>query len=115
MDGKKQQQTVAINRGLFLVRYAAAEDESRPPKIEVSPDTDSNNDLTFLLHPDHDSAVLWQPDSCLAVRAVAPGKIRVQVVPAQEGGSVAATVRIEPLNQGTAVPSSGQTTNRSDA
>ena len=115
MDGKKQQQTVAINRGLFLVRYAAAEDKSCPPKVEVAPDADSNNDLAFLLHPDHDAAVLWQPDSCLAVRAVAPGKIRVQVVPAHEGGSVAATVRIEPLNQGIAVPSSGQTTNRSNA
>jgi len=28
-----------------------------------------------VLHPDHDEAVLWQPGSCLVVRATAPGKL----------------------------------------
>jgi hypothetical protein len=104
MDRTKQQQTVAINRGLFLVRYAAAEDEARPPKIEISPDPDSNRDIDLLLHPDHDAAVLWRPDSCLVVRAAAPGKLSVRVVPVLEGGSAAATVRIEPLGQGDVRP-----------
>jgi hypothetical protein len=97
-----QQQTVAINRGLFLVRYATAEDEARPPKIKVSPDPASNKDIRFLLHPDHNEAVLWQPGTCLVVRGMAPGKLSVQVVPVQEDGSVAATIRIEPLSQGKA-------------
>jgi hypothetical protein len=102
MEHAKQQKTVAINRGLFLVRYATAEDEAQPPKVRVSPDPASNKAISFLLHPDHDEAVLWQPDSCLVVRATAPGKLSVEVIPAQNGGSAAATVRIEALTQGQA-------------
>jgi hypothetical protein len=104
MTREKQQQTVAINRGLFLIRYAAAEDRARPPKVKISPDPASNKDISFLLHPDDNEAVLWQPETCLVVRTLAPGKLAVQVVPMQEGGSVAATVRIEPLSQGKAAP-----------
>ena len=100
MAREKQKQTVAINRGLFLVRYAAAEDQARPPKVMIAPDASSTDDISFLLHPDHNEAVLWQPDTCLVVRALAAGKLDVQVVPMLEGGSVAATVRIEPLSQG---------------
>jgi hypothetical protein len=102
MEHAKQQKTVAINRGLFLVRYATAEDEAQPPKVRVSPDPASNKAISFLLHPDHNEAVLWQPDSCLVVRATAPGKLAVEVIPAQNGGSAAATVRIEALTQGQA-------------
>ena len=102
---------VAIKRGLFLVRYAAAEDEAQPPKVKVSPEPVSNKDIRFLLHPDNSDAVLWQPDTCLVVRAAAPGILSVEVTPAQEGGSTAATVRIEPLSQGAAT--SAQTKSRS--
>jgi len=101
---KQQQQTVAINRGLFLVRYATAEDEQNPPKILLAPDPDSTDDINFLLHPDHKEAVLWQPDTCLVIRATAAGKLSVHVIPIQNGGSAAATVRIEPLNHGKAAP-----------
>ena len=104
MEREKQKQTVAINRGLFLVRYAAAEDQAQPPKVMVAPDASSTKDISFLLHPDHNEAVLWQPETCLVVRALAAGKLDVQVVPMHEGGSVAATVRIEPLSQGKAMP-----------
>ena len=99
---KEQQQTVAINRGLFLVRYATAEDKRRPPKILLALDPASIDDINFLLHPDHKEAVLWQPDTCLVVRATAAGKLSVHVIPTHKGGSAAATVRIEPLNQGKA-------------
>jgi hypothetical protein len=102
MEHAWQQQTVAINRGLFLVRYAAAEDEARPPIVKVSSDPASNKDIRFLLHPDHNEAVLWQPGTCLVVRGMAPGKLSVQVAPAEEDGSAAATIRIEPLSQGKA-------------
>jgi hypothetical protein len=112
MEREKQKQTVAINRGLFLVRYAAAEDQSQPPKVMIAPDSSSTKDISFLLHPDHNEAVLWQPETCLVVRALAAGKLNVQVVPMHEGGSIAATVRIEPLSQGTAMPA--QTKARSE-
>ena len=104
MERAKQQQTVAINRGLFVVRYTAAEDQTRPPKVMVSADPASKKDISVLLHPDCKEAVLWQPETSLVVRALAPGKLAIQVLPVQKGGSIAATVKIEPLNQGRAAP-----------
>ena len=101
MEHATQQQTVTINRGLFIVRYASAEDTARPPMIRLAPDPPANKDIGFLLHPDHKDAVLWEPESCLVVRALATGKLSVEVAPAEKGGSAAATVRIEPLTQGT--------------
>jgi hypothetical protein len=101
MEPGKQEHTIALNRGLFLVRYTAAEDQAQPPWVRVSPDLVSANDIDILLHPDHREAVLWQPDTCLVVRALAASKLCVEVVPRRASGSVAATVRIEALNQGT--------------
>ena len=104
MKREPQRKTVAINRGLFLVRYTAASDLARLPKVTVAPGCASTKDIIVLLHPDHNEAVLWQPDSCLLVRAMAAGELCVQVEPAQEGGSTSATVKIEPLNQGEVSP-----------
>ena len=94
MKRARQQQSVRLNRGLFLVRYATAEDAARPPIVNVAPDPASSKDISFLLHPDHTKAVLWQPDTCLVVRALAPGRLFVEVEPTYDGGSAAATVRI---------------------
>ena len=38
MQRAKQRRIVDIDRGLFLVRYAAAEDATRPPIVQLSPD-----------------------------------------------------------------------------
>lgn len=102
MELGKQLQSVALKRGLFIVRYATAEDHVHPPRVEITVDPASAKDIGLFLHPDHDEAVLWQPDACLVVRAEAPGTLAVQVVASKKGGSVAATVRIEPLVQGEA-------------
>jgi hypothetical protein len=103
MQRDRQQKTVPINRGQFLVRYATAEDNERPPKVALTLDADSKRSVSFLLHPDHDEAVLWQPGTCLVVTALSAGKLCVEVTPIHEGGSAAATVQIEPLSQGSAV------------
>jgi hypothetical protein len=98
MDTTKQRQSVEVGRGLFLVRYTEAEDESRPPRVEVSADPDAP--IEFHLHPDHQDAVLWQPGSSLIVEATEPTQFVVRVVPGNKDGSVAATVKIETLTQG---------------
>src|SRR5580704_14166122 len=100
MERARHQQTIAVNRGLFLVRYAAAEDTVRPPTVTIAPASAPNENFDFLLHPDHDQAVLWQPDSCLVMRTFEPGNLSVEVRASHDGGSAAATVRIEPLTQG---------------
>ena len=49
MERNRQQQTVNIARGLFLVRYAAAEDQVQPPTIKLSPDPAPNKDIWILV------------------------------------------------------------------
>ena len=51
MEQAKQQKTVSLDRGLFLIRYATAEDEIQPPMVTISPDPPSNKDISFLLAP----------------------------------------------------------------
>src|SRR5258708_35189909 len=104
MERARQRKTIDIDRGLFLIRYAAAEDKARPPRVAVSADSDSHSSMSFLLHPDHRDAVLWQPGSCLVVRAMAPGRLHVEVTPSHANGSAIATVRIEPMSQGQVAP-----------
>jgi hypothetical protein len=100
----EQRKIANIDRGLFLVRYAAAEDERHPPHVKVLVGPQSGGGIGFVLHPDHADSVLRQPGSCLVVTASSPGQLVVEVTPSQRDGSSAATVKIEPLSQGDAVP-----------
>ena len=94
MERTKQRRIVDLERGLFLVRYAAADNEARPPTIKVSPEPLSDKNVTLVLHPDQRDAVLWRPGAFLVVRAATTSKLSIEVIPAQDGGSVAATVKM---------------------
>jgi hypothetical protein len=100
MQRTKQSKVVNVERGLLLVRYATADDESRPPQVRVLVNPKYQKNLELVLSPDHDDAVLWRPGSCLVVRASKPGQLLVEVVPVGNDGSTAATVQIETLSQG---------------
>jgi hypothetical protein len=102
MQRAKQIKAVEVERGLLLVRYATADDESRPPRVAIVVNPKFQRDIELVLSPDHQEAVLWQPGSCLVVRASEPGQLLVEVIPADVGGSTAATVKIETLTQGEA-------------
>src|SRR5205807_6988499 len=102
MEKIKQSRTVDVQRGLMLVRYATADDERRPPKVAVVVNPNDEKNLELVLNPDHKEAMLWQPGSCLVVRASKPGKLLVEVIALDDGGSTAATVKIETLTQGEA-------------
>lgn len=108
MGRSNQKRIVEIDRGLFLVRYATAEDEEQPPKVTIAPDVGSSSRISFVLHPDYDEAVLWQPGSCLVVCVTSPGRLVVEVIPHRQNGSAAASVQIEPLTQGHAPSIAGQ-------
>ena len=105
-----------IDRGLFLVRYAAAEDKVRPPTVTVKVDPMRKTDVSIwghtfwfmeevfvVLHPNHSNAELTQPGSGLVVRATNPSQIIVEVTPSQQNGSSAAIVKIAPLTRGEVV------------
>jgi len=71
-----------------------------PPGVEIRVAPGSERNLTFILHPEARDAALWQPGSCLVVRATNPGQVVVTVTPTRSHGSVAASVEIESLTQG---------------
>lgn len=104
MQRTKQTRAVNVERGVLLVRYATAENESRPPKVKIVVNPKYQRYIELVLSPGHKDAVLWQPGSCLVVRASKPGQLLVEVIPIDRGGSTAATVKIETLSQGEAVP-----------
>jgi hypothetical protein len=56
--------------------------------------------IEIISNPLHSEAALWRPGACLVVRAMRPGKLFVEVVPLDDGGSTAATVKVEMLSQG---------------
>ncbi len=113
MERTKQSKVVDVAKGLLLVRYATADDEKRPPKIKVVVNPKHSKNVELILSPEHEDAVLWQPGACLVVRAARPGQLFVEVVPIEEGGSRAATVKIETLSQGEVVaPGQRKTTER---
>ena len=92
---------VDIDRGLFLVRYSDAEDGERPPMVRVSVDgVGADDETVIILHPDARAAVLSGPGTALAVKAMAPARLLVEVTPQTAGGSTAATVKVEALNPG---------------
>jgi hypothetical protein len=103
MEQAAKRKVIDVERGLFLVRYASANDPDHPPAVAISSDPASGADIRFFLHPDHEEATLWRPGGCLVMLAAAPGKLFVDVSPQREAGSVAATIRIEALSPGAAI------------
>jgi hypothetical protein len=100
MKRSKQSKVVDVDKGLVIVRYATAADEVRPPKIEVLVNPKDEKHIEIISNPLHSKAVLWQPGACLVVRARQPGKLLVEVIPLDDEGSTAATVKVEMLSQG---------------
>ena len=100
MRRETQRKSVDVDRGLFLVRYATAEDDAQPPKITVTVDNASKGAISVLTHPDEDGGALWRPGSCLVVRAMQPGSLIVEVAPHPGSFSRSASVRVETLTQG---------------
>jgi hypothetical protein len=104
MESAIQRKTINIDRGLFLLRYAAAEDAEQPPFVKVSPDKATEKNVTLILQPDHRDAVLSGPGTALVVRATAAAKLWVEVSALQADGSTAASITIEEVTQGDPIP-----------
>jgi hypothetical protein len=101
-NNRTHRKALELDKGLFLIRFETAEDKISPPKVSVIRDQDAGSDLSFVLHPDHNEAVLWRPGASLVVRATALTRLFIEISPAHDNGSSAATVKVEPLTQGEA-------------
>lgn len=93
-----KQKTVTLSKGLYVLRYDSAEDVFSPPKVRISVESGSEGRIALILDPNVSDAVLEEPGSCLVVRAADVGKLRIEVVPARPGGSVAATIKLQSLS-----------------
>lgn len=102
MDRSSKRKVVDVDKGLLLVRYAGAEDERRPPKVCVAVNPRHENNIQLVSNPLHADALLWQPGTSLVFRATKPGQLFVDVLASTPGGSTAATIKVEMLNQGAA-------------
>ncbi|MGQ4275107.1 hypothetical protein [Terrihabitans sp. B22-R8] len=67
----------------------------------MTPASGSERQIQSILHPDSRDAALWRPGACVVVRVDAPAQLAVSVSPSVPNGSVAASVEIEALTQGT--------------
>ncbi len=94
--------SIDLKAGIFVIRYAIAEEISAHPAIKVSIDEKSQQDLFLILHDQEglSDVTLWRPGSSIALKAVRPGRILVEVVPVQADASTNATIKIDPLYQG---------------
>lgn len=89
------QRTVAVDRGLFLVHYATADDGANPPTVRVFGKTGA---VEILTHPDDDDGTMRQPGSSLAVRVASACDLVIEVAPSVPNGSTAAAINLEPLS-----------------
>jgi hypothetical protein len=93
----EQRKVLNIDPGLFLLRYATAEDDTSPPSVRVMVDHKQEYDIFLVLQPNQDSAVLPRPGSSLVVMATNRGQLFIEVTPSRRDGSSAATIKVEPL------------------
>jgi hypothetical protein len=100
MNDLSQQKTIDLARGMFLIRYNAADDDRSPPIVRIFPDPSSVDSCEVIIAPDSSDGTLWSPQSGLVVLATQPSRLVVEVTPQNPGGSVAANIKIEPLQPG---------------
>lgn len=94
MDQFSKQKSLEIRRGLFLVRYEAADNPNDPPRFQISVDPAAAGNVELILPPEAIDAILWSPGACFVVRADQPGRLNVAVAPSHPNGSTAGRVQL---------------------
>ena len=100
-----QRKTVPINRGLFLVRYDSAPDAVDPPRARLFAEPGNEQHVAIISHPDASDGVLNGPGTMLVIRSTRPANLIVEIVPARDNGSLAATIKVEAVSQAAAAGS----------
>ena len=88
---------VDLERGLYLVRYATADDPLDAPLVTISAE---GRGIDILHDPSEESPELWQPGGCLVVHAKARGRLVITISPALQSRSTRAVINIEPIRSG---------------
>ncbi len=90
--------TVAVTRGLHVLRYVAGPDAADAPIAVVRPASGSDAWVEIISAPGGPAGQLDRPGSCVVVRAEKDGALEVGVRRRAGGGSLDATLRMESLS-----------------
>ena len=88
---------VAVERGLYILRYASAQDEKSIPIAEVTAAAGFEDAITVISAPQIPLGKLNRPGACAVVRAEKPGQVKVTIRARTRGGSLDASFRLESL------------------
>ena len=89
--------TVAVRRGLHVVRYAASKAPSDFPIAQVRPAPGSESLVEVISAPGAPMGVLDRPGACLVVRAHGEAQLIVALRRSAPNGSLDASFQIDPL------------------
>jgi len=88
---------VAVQRGLYVVRYVTADDSSYPPIAEIRQSAGPEGAVEIISAPGTSTGKLTRPGSCLVVRAEQHAELLIILRGSAVGGSLDASFRLESL------------------
>lgn len=91
---------VALQRGLFVLRYVRSSKAGPAPTVSVRPAIDAQAFIQVISAPGDRPGVIAAPGGCLVVRAEQAGTLQVTVLAAVGNGAPEAELRLEPLQSG---------------
>jgi len=92
---------IDLKAGVFLIRYALAEEVSAHPRIRISVDEKSKDDIFIILQDQRPVDVtLWRPGTGVTLQATRPGTIAIEVLPVVADASTNATIKVDTIIQG---------------
>lgn len=95
--GTLQTSVVAVERGLYVIRYVTAEDPKFPPVAEIRQSAGLEGALEIVCAPGLPFGKLSRPGSCLVVRAEQRGELQIALRGNPQSGSLDASFRLETL------------------
>ena len=99
---RAQKKIIDVDRGIFIIRYSAAQDESYPRKSEsrLRLKTTKIKILSRSYIRTRKNPFFGSPVPGAGCPRSEPDLLTVEVIPTSQKGSIAATVRVEQLTQG---------------
>jgi len=100
-----------VDKGLYVLRYVSASTPATCPVAEIHLPADADRRVRLVSAPGSIPGVLAAPGKCVVLVVEAPVTFTIGLRPRHEGGSVDASIRLEPLEVPAAVenPSTEQT------
>jgi len=96
-SGAERTSAVAVERGLYIVRYVSAEDPVHPPMAEICQSAGPEGAIEIISAPGIPFGKLSRPGSCLVVRAEQSGELLIALRSNARSSSLEASFRLESL------------------